>query len=669
MKKRMFTLFLAFSLVLCLIPTAQAAESTTVITTSNREENGFEISCINREYYDRYTGEKLRSEETSSQLLRYVGDSDEVVVPATASDFYDGAGILWGERKASITSITLPDGIKWVRDWAFAGFPNLTRVVLPESIEIWGYCMFENCDQLTEVQVGDRVIPIGDGPVKDYSGFDLTKGGQVDANRREQTGDFIFGAANLNGLNPFYPMGWEENTLLQYQGDGGDVVIPEGITAIGRGAFAYRDDITSITIPEGVTYLDYYVFYGCENLESVTFPSTLKYTMGHYVKGAAHSENGQSLSGEIAQGLGSWGVSNFSGCYNLTILENIPYAPIRENLPDNLVMYQEWVNPGQYLTPQSQRITDQARAIVGEETDPYLQAKKISNWICENIEYDWNYYLGKKSTVVTDPEGVLDCRLTICDGYARLTAALCQAVGIPALYVTGPSYGVKGYENHAWNELYVDGRWLIVDNTFSSDSSYDYFDCGIVALSSDHKYATRPSASAEDIPSVWAQDFVKEAIAADIVPADLQGEYTTAATRGEFCALAVQLYETISGQTITGRVQFEDTKDENVEKAAALGVISGVGAGQAAPDGTLTREQAATMLARLAEACGKPLSSGDTAFADSAAISSWAEDSVNQVGANGIMSGTGNGNFSPKGQYTREQSITTMLRLFDYINK
>lgn len=170
-------------------------------------------------------------------------------------------------------------------------------------------------------------------------------------------------------------------------------------------------------------------------------------------------------------------------------------------------------------------------------------------------------------------------------------------------------------------------------------------------------------------PSGWAQGYVKEAVEAGIVPAALQSGYTQAATRGEFCALAVQLYETISGQTVTERVQFEDTKDENMEKAAALGVISGVGGGKAAPDGTLTREQAATMLVRLAEACGKPLASGEASFADSASISSWATTFINQVGSSGIMSGTGNGNFSPQGQYTREQSITTMLSLFHYVNK
>jgi len=39
------------------------------------------------------------------------------------------------------------------------------------------------------------------------------------------------------------------------------------------------------------------------------------------------------------------------------------------------------------------------------------------------------------------------------------------------------------------------------------------------------------------------------------------------------------------------------------------------------------------------------------------------------IKAAGIMTGTGNNMFSPTGSYTREQSITTMVRLFDYTQR
>ena len=172
-----------------------------------------------------------------------------------------------------------------------------------------------------------------------------------------------------------------------------------------------------------------------------------------------------------------------------------------------------------------------------------------------------------------------------------------------------------------------------------------------------------PSETA-DTPSAWAATQVEQAIAAGLVPAELQSGYTQTATRAQFCALAAALYENAGGAPITQRVTFSDTTDPNVEKMAALGVVTGVGDGRFDPNGTLTREQAATMLARLAEALGRPLPMGTASFRDGASIASWAAEAVSQVQAAGIMEGTGDGNFTPQGSYTREQSILTILRLY-----
>jgi len=173
-----------------------------------------------------------------------------------------------------------------------------------------------------------------------------------------------------------------------------------------------------------------------------------------------------------------------------------------------------------------------------------------------------------------------------------------------------------------------------------------------------------PAAPTADAPSSWATASVNAAIAAGIVPAALQSKYTTATTRAEFCALAVALYEKQCG-TITARAKFDDTTDVNVEKMAALGVVNGTGEGKFSPNSQLTREQAATMLARLAAAMGKPQVEIEASFADNAEIASWARTAVGQVQAAGIMGGTGDNKFSPKGSYTREQSILTIMRLYD----
>ena len=137
-----------------------------------------------------------------------------------------------------------------------------------------------------------------------------------------------------------------------------------------------------------------------------------------------------------------------------------------------------------------------------------------------------------------------------------------------------------------------------------------------------------------------------------------------AATRAEFCALAVALYENVTGAEITERSTFGDTNDVSVEKMAAIGVVNGTGNNQFSPNNELTREQAATMLSRLADAIGKPLPKQEATFNDNGSISEWAFEAAGQMQTTGIMGGVGDNTFSPQGEYTREQSIITILRLY-----
>ena len=168
--------------------------------------------------------------------------------------------------------------------------------------------------------------------------------------------------------------------------------------------------------------------------------------------------------------------------------------------------------------------------------------------------------------------------------------------------------------------------------------------------------------------SGWAHESITRAFDLGLIPQTMQDGYTDNITRSEFAALAVALYEAVAGREITGRMQFSDTSDINVQKAGYLGVVTGVGDDNFNPGGRLTREQAAVMLSRLANAVGQPLALSAPAFADNADISSWAIDAVGQMQATGIMGGVGDNRFAPHGDYTKEQSIITILRLFDIVN-
>lgn len=78
----------------------------------------------------------------------------------------------------------------------------------------------------------------------------------------------------------------ENGVLLKYQGNDEHVVVPQGVTSIGIGAFAKNGTVTEVTIPEGVTWIKEGAFYNCTNLENVQLPSTLQKIGGEEETGA-----------------------------------------------------------------------------------------------------------------------------------------------------------------------------------------------------------------------------------------------------------------------------------------------------------------------------------------------------------------------------------------------
>ena len=170
---------------------------------------------------------------------------------------------------------------------------------------------------------------------------------------------------------------------------------------------------------------------------------------------------------------------------------------------------------------------------------------------------------------------------------------------------------------------------------------------------------------------------------------DLLGsDYTRAITRGQFAALAVRYYETlmsdITGEDYTIAVNpgddvFADCSgDTNMAKAYTLGILGGYNSADTrsgvyvGPNDLITREQAATMLTRLMECLINDFDSvGRTGwtvwYADSLpftdTISDWALDGVRAVYGVGAMTGTSGTTFSPKSNYTIEQSIVTIMRI------
>ena len=64
--------------------------------------------------------------------------------------------------------------------------------------------------------------------------------------------------------------------ITGYVGDGGDVVIPEGIVGIEEGAFRKNDNITNLVISENCVSLESFAFSQCSELKTVVFEGDME---------------------------------------------------------------------------------------------------------------------------------------------------------------------------------------------------------------------------------------------------------------------------------------------------------------------------------------------------------------------------------------------------------
>lgn len=117
---------------------------------------------------------------------------------------------------------------------------------------------------------------------------------------------------------------------------------------------------------------------------------------------------------------------------------------------------------------------------------------------------------------------------------------------------------------------------------------------------------------------------------------------------------------------------FTDVYDGSYEIIWAYehNIISGTGNNKFSPHATISREQAAALLMNVYHYLNGNVKGGKVpVFADNAKISTWARSSVTQAAELSIMGGVSATTFDPQGKYSHEQTIVTMLRLFNLLGQ
>ena len=112
----------------------------------------------------------------------------------------------------------------------------------------------------------------------------------------------------------------QNGVLVKYRGDGGNVVIPKGITRIGNNAFYNCDSMTSVTIPNSVTIIEDFAFYRT-GLTRVVIPNSVT-DIGEYAFYRCESLTSVIISGSVSK-INFKAFANCESLSDVTILSRL----------------------------------------------------------------------------------------------------------------------------------------------------------------------------------------------------------------------------------------------------------------------------------------------------------------------------------------------------------
>ena len=120
-----------------------------------------------------------------------------------------------------------------------------------------------------------------------------------------------------------------------------------------------------------------------------------------------------------------------------------------------------------YLTAsrycESDELSEKAWDLFHDTPSGWARVQAISNWVHNNVIFDYRFGRPTKTAVDVFREGT-----GVCRDFAHLFIALCRAMNIPARYASGylSDIGAKvegASDFCAWGEVFLEGRWYTID--------------------------------------------------------------------------------------------------------------------------------------------------------------------------------------------------------------
>ena len=288
----------------------------------------FEINIDLEKYepqvYD-YFDFEVNSGGTTVTLTSFdedLADTTDIVIPATASlidgvwmegDTYTVTDILSATSSSNgvfynsgITSIEFPSTLKAIGNYAFYGCRGFTgELIIPEGVTSIGYNAFYSCRGIISIILPSSLTSIGNGAFGSYYGPETLE----------------YKGTLEQWLSINFPVSWMGDTSHTFIVKGEeltDLVIPEGVTSIGKSTFYGCSGLTSITFPSSLTSIGSYAFDACSGLESIDFSNCTSLTS---IRSYAFDECSGLTSITFPSSLTSIDGSAFSRCTGLETIE------------------------------------------------------------------------------------------------------------------------------------------------------------------------------------------------------------------------------------------------------------------------------------------------------------------------------------------------------------
>ena len=196
---------------------------------------------------------------------------------------------------------------KYVGKWVVECNSDATSISIKKNTVGIADSTFESCYSLSTISLPDSIKYIGD------SAFSGTSIETLDIPKNcEIIGSRAFEYADIISLNIPEGITRIESHTFDSCGKLETITIPASVHYIGEGAFEYCRALKKINIPYGVTKIESYTFSCCDNLQSVYIPDSVK-----IIDGYAFYNCGSLSDLRLSTHITSIGTSAFEGCGSL----------------------------------------------------------------------------------------------------------------------------------------------------------------------------------------------------------------------------------------------------------------------------------------------------------------------------------------------------------------